>query len=130
MIFTATKVVLTKEERVKKEERRLSKILKDVDPKKKSVVAGLIARCAHLRVTLDDLAEDLDENGYTEMFQQGEKNPPYERKRPSADLYTTMNTLYQKCIKQLTDLLPKENSRTSQQADADEFADFVNSRDD
>lgn len=120
---------LTKEERVQREEERLLKFLTDVDPKKKNVVEGLVQRCAHLRVTLDDLAEDLDENGYTEMFQQGEKNPPYERKRPSADLYTTMNTLYQKAIKQLTDLLPKDAVTNSKQND-DGFDDFVNSLDD
>ena len=120
---------LTKEERVQREEERLLKFLTDVDPKKKNVVEGLVQRCAHLRVTLDDLAEDLDENGYTEMFQQGEKNPPYERKRPSADLYTTMNTLYQKAIKQLTDLLPKDAVVNSKQND-DGFDDFVNSLDD
>lgn len=129
MIHTATRKKKTKEERVKVEEKRLLKYLTDVDPKKKNVVVGLVQRCAHLRVTLDDLAVDLDENGYTEMFQQGEKNPPYERKRPSADLYTTMNTLYQKAIKQLTDLLPKD-VKQCQQPDGDGFDDFINARDD
>ena len=33
---------------------------------------------------------------------------PYDRKRPAADLYNTMNTSYQKAIKQLIDLLPKD----------------------
>ncbi len=120
---------MTKEKRVKAEERRLLRFLTDVDPKKKHVVEGLVQRCAHLRVTLDDLAVDLDENGYTEMFQQGEKNPPYERKRPSADLYTTMNTLYQKTIKQLTDLLPKD-SFTVSKSEGDGFDDFISVRDD
>lgn len=123
---------LTKDERVRKEERRLAKIFRDIDPLKKNVVAGLIQRAAHLRVTLDDLAADLDENGYTELFQQGRDNPPYERKRPSADLYTTMNTIYQKEIKQLTDLLPKEvKSGSVQKSDPiSEFEAFVVGRDD
>ena len=129
MIHTATRKKKTKEERVKVEEKRLLKYLTDVDPKKKNVVVGLVQRCAHLRVTLDDLAVDLDTNGYTEMFQQGKDNPPYERKRPSADLYTSMNTLYQKAIKQLTDLLPKDTITTSRQND-DGFDDFINSLDD
>ena len=123
---------LTKDERVRKEERRLAKIFRDIDPLKKNVVAGLIQRAAHLRVTLDDLAADLDKNGYTELFQQGRDNPPYERKRPSADLYTTMNTIYQKEIKQLTDLLPKEvKSGSVQKSDPiSEFEAFVVGRDD
>ena len=45
--------------------------------------------------------QNSDEHGYTEMFQQGKDNPPYERKRPTADLYTTICTSYQKTIKQL-----------------------------
>ena len=126
----AEKKILTKEERVKKEERRLSRIFKKVDSKKKDVVIGLIQRAAHLRVTLDDLAVDLDENGYTEMFQQGDKQAPYERKRPTADLYTTMNTLYQKAIKQLTDLLPKETTAAKRADEPDEFESFINNRSD
>ena len=117
---------MTKEERVKKEERRLTRFLKGVDPTKKKVAEGLIQRAAHLRITLDDLAADLDVNGYTEMFQQGKDNPPYSRKRPSADLYTTMNALYQKIIKQLTDLLPKESQTTqAKQSEQSLFEEYV-----
>ena len=128
-----TKQDLTKDERVKKEERRLNRIFRGIDPNKRNVVSGLVQRAAHLRVTLDDLAADLDENGYTEMFQQGKDNPPYERKRPAADLYTTMNALYQKVTKQLTDLLPKETTTTAASGKTGEqslFESFVNGRDD
>ena len=123
---------LTKEERIKREERRLNRIFKDIDPKKKNIIPGLVQRAAHLRIMLDDLAQDLDENGYVESFQQGKDNPPYDRKRPAADLYTTTNTVYQKVIKQLTDLLPKEDkSATAAKADPiSEFEAFVVGRDD
>lgn len=122
--------ILTKEERVKKEEKRLLKILAAVDPTKKNVVQGLVQRAAHLRITLDELAVDLDENGYTEMFQQGRDNPPYSRKRPSADLYVSMNAQYQKVTKQLLDLLPKETAQTRKAAEGDMFEEFINDRDD
>ena len=114
-----------KEARVKKEEKRIYAILDEAGVVRRAMVDGLVQRAAHLRVTLDDLAEDLDEHGYTEMFQQGKDNPPYERKRPAADLYTTMNTLYQKAIKQLTDLLPKEKVGKAD----DGFDSFIDSRD-
>lgn len=120
---------LTKEERVKREEKRLLKVLADADPTKKNVVQGLVQRAAHLRITLDELAEDLDANGYTEMFQQGRDNPPYARKRPHADLYVSMNAQYQKAIKQLLDLLPKKET-AKRTADGDDFEDFINGRDD
>ena len=111
----------TKEERIRAEKNRLNRIYKDLNGNKKAVAAGLIERAAHMRVTLEDFAEDLDQNGYVERFSQGDQEP-YERKRPTADLYNTMNTSYQKAIKQLTDLLPKEEPVKQ---DDDDFDNFV-----
>lgn len=116
---------MEKDKRIKKEENRLKKIYKSIEDNKKDTVIGLIQRLAYLRVTLEDFEKDLDENGFTELFQQGEKQSPYERKRPVADLYNTMNTSYQKGIKQLTDLLPKEIKVSDED---DGFEDFVNSK--
>lgn len=116
---------VTKESRIKKEQSRLKKFCKNVDEKKKGTVEGLIQRAAYLRITLEDFEEDLDENGFIEMFRQGDQEP-YERKRPVADLYNTMNTAYQKAIKQLTDLIPKEEVKPV----GDDFDDFVDDRED
>lgn len=123
----STKKELTKEERIKKEISRLNKIYKDIENKRKATVEGIIQRAAHLRIALEDFEVDLETNGYTEPFSQGDQEP-YDRKRPIADLYNTMNTSYQKAIKQLTDLLPKELPKTKN--DDDGFDDFVNSRED
>ena len=68
---------------------------------------------------LEDFEDDLDRNGFTEQFQQGERQVPYDRKRPAADLYNTMNTGYQKIIKQLTDLLPDDKKGS------DDLLDFL-----
>ncbi len=116
---------MEKDRRIKKEENRLKKIYKNIEDNKKDTVIGLIQRLAYLRVTLEDFEKDLDQNGFVELFQQGEKQSPYERKRPVADLYNTMNTAYQKGIKQLTDLLPKEIKVLDED---DDFEDFVNSK--
>ena len=116
---------MEKNKRIKKEENRLKKIYKNIEDNKKDTVIGLIQRLAYLRVTLEDFEKDLDKNGFVEWFQQGEKQSPYERKRPVADLYNTMNTSYQKGIKQLTDLLPKEIKVSDED---DGFEDFVNSK--
>lgn len=117
---------MAKDKRIKKEETRLNAIYKDIEDKKKSTVAGLIQRVAYMRVTLEDFEKDLDKNGFTELFQQGEKQSPYQRKRPVADLYNTMNTAYQKSIKQLTDLLPKDSTKEED----DGFNDFIYGRED
>jgi hypothetical protein len=117
---------LEKTKRIKKEENRLKKIYKNLEGQKKQTVEGLIQRAAFMRATLDDFEEDLDENGFVEMFQQGMDQVPYERKRPVADLYNTMNTSYQKIIKQLTDLLPKDEPKPED----DGFDAFVGGRED
>lgn len=114
-----TKKDLSKEARIKKEIKRLDKIFKDVEENRKKTVEGLIKRAAFMRVSLEDFEEDLNENGFTESFRQGEKQEPYQRKRPAAELYNAMNTSYQKIIKQLTDLLPTDNK------EGDELLDFL-----
>lgn len=116
-----TKAELTKEQRIRREENRLRRVYKNLDSQKKVVAEGLIKRAAYLRITLEDFEKDLDKNGYTEPFQQGNQ-APYDRKRPVADMYTSMNALYQKATKQLTDLLPKE---AVMKDTTDELLDFI-----
>lgn len=110
---------MDKAARIKKEESRLKKIFKDLEENKKQTVEGLIKLAAYMRVSLEDFQEDLDLNGFVEKFTQSEKQEPYERKRPVADLYNTMNTSYQKIINQLTNLLPEGKTET------DELLEFV-----
>lgn len=110
---------MDKAARVKKEENKLKKIFKNLDENKKQSVEGLIKRAAFMRVSLEDFEADLDCNGFVEKFAQSDKQEPYERKRPVADLYNTMNTSYQKIVKQLTDLLPEGKE------EADELLEFV-----
>lgn len=112
-----------KETLIKKEEKRLKRIYKDIEKGKKSTIEGLIQRAAFMRVSLAELEEDLNLYGFTEKFSQGNQEP-YDRKRPNADLYNSMNTSYQKIIKQLTDLLPK----IAKTAETDVFEEFVFSR--
>lgn len=122
----AIKTELNQDERILKEVRRLNRIYKNIDKDNKAIIEGLIRRAAYMRVTLEDWEEDIVKNGCTEMFTQSINTPPYERERPVARLYNTMNTNYQKIIKQLSDLVPKPE--TGKEKD-DGFAAFVNGRD-
>lgn len=116
---------MEKAEKIKREITRLNKIYKDLEQKKKDTVQGLIQRMAYMRITLDDFEIDLDKGGFVEWFSQGTQEP-YARKRPVADLYNTMNTSYQKIVKQLSDLIPIEKI-----VDKDDgFGAFVGKRDD
>lgn len=92
---------------VDKEKNRLIKLFKDIPEGKKKVVEGLIVQAARLRISLDELWQDLTENGDYEEFTQSEKTPSYERERPAAKLYNARDLAYQRIIKQLSDLLPE-----------------------
>lgn len=122
----AKKPVKTRAERITDEKERLEKIYSDIDDKKQGTVQGLIQRAAYMRVSLEDMEADIDLNGFTEKFSQGTQEP-YDRKRPIADLYNTMNASYQKAINQLTGLLPKEEIKPESD---DGFNSFVAGRED
>lgn len=114
-----------KEKKIKNEVDRLSKNYVGIDGKKRAIVRGLIQRAAFMRVSLTELEDDLNENGFTEMFSQGDQTP-YPRKRPTADFYNTMNANYQKIIRQMTDLLPKDEEKPK--TDDDGFNKFIGER--
>lgn len=122
VIFVASKKVLSKADRIKKEEKRLRKIYANIPKDMMNLFDGLITRAAYMRITLEDYEKDLDDRGYIEMFTQSEKTDPYERERPVARLYNTMNKNYQSIIKQLSDLLQREVDMESD----DGFEAFVN----
>jgi len=122
----AIKKELFKHERISKEEKRLRRIYKKIDKDNKAIIDGLIQRAAYMRVILEDYEKDLDDGGYTEMFTQSINTPPYERERPVARLYNTMNKNYQSIIKQLSDLVPKHETKQKD----DGFDNFVSGGDD
>lgn len=105
-------MVLSKDARIQKEIRRLNTIYSKIGKKEKSAIDGLVKRAAFMRVTLEDMEEDLDMNGFTELFSQSEKLDPYERERPVARLYNTMNKNYQSIMKQLSDFIEREPPKT------------------
>lgn len=117
---------LSKDERINEEVKRLKRIFTKIEPKEKKVIEGLIQRAAYMRVTLEDYEKDLDEKGYVEMFSQSEKTPPYERERPVARLYNSMNGNYQKIMKQLSAYIEKQPPIPKD--DNDGFEEFVNER--
>jgi len=122
----AKKKEKTKLERINEEERKLKRNYKELQKNVSNVTAGLIRRAAYMKVTLEDYEKDLDENGYVEMFSQSEKQEPYERERPVARLYNTMNKNYQNIIKVLVSLLPKQDPKPKD----DGFDMFIRSRND
>jgi len=118
----------TKEQRIKAERKRLEKLYAGLTPAKKALAEGLIESAAFKRVEMQDLQAFLEKEGWTEMFSQGNQKP-YARSRPEGDKYVSLDTAYQKAIKQLDALLPREEPQAPGDPN-DGFDDFVTGRDD
>lgn len=117
----------TKEARIRAEKNKLAKNYKDLPKNRKFIADGLINRAAFMRVELEDLEADLQEHGWTELFSQGNQEP-YNRARPQGQTYNALNGNYQKIIKQLDAMLPKEDKPAGDPDDG--FDSFVLGRDD
>ena len=98
---------MSKEARVKREYARLKKVFAGLGKDEATVCEGLMVQAARLRVLLDDAWADISEKGDVEMFTQSENAPPYERKRPVAELYNAREKNYQTAIRQLLDRMPQ-----------------------
>lgn len=68
------------------------------------LVEGLIQRAAFLRVELEDLEEDINKNGSTEVYQANDTSPPITRVRAAAQHYDRMARQYLATCKQLAEL--------------------------
>lgn len=115
---------LSKEEKINREIKRLNGIYRNLPRREKAVIEGLIKRAAYMRITLEEMERDLDEGGYVEEFTQSEKLEPYDRERPVARLYNSMNKNYQGIMKQLADFVEREPPKPK----SDGFEEFVSNR--
>ena len=92
--------------------KRLQQIYAELPPKMLALAQGLIVQAARIRVKLDLLNADLQENGLTELFQQSDKVEPYTRERPEAALFVKLDKNYQAIIRQLQDMVPAEKPQS------------------
>ena len=117
----------SKKTRIQAEHTRLLALYESLPPEKMALAIGMIERAAFMRVECEDLEADLQRNGWTEPFQQGNQEP-YDRARPQGQTYQQLNNNYQKIIKLLDSLLPQPDPATKVRDDG--FDAFVNNRDD
>ena len=101
------------------ETKRLRAIYAGLPPKELALADGLIVQAARIRVKLDLLNKDIEENGMTELFQQSDKVEPYSRERPEAALFVKLDKNYQAIIRQLQDMVPVEEP-----AEGDDLSEF------
>ncbi len=111
---------LTKEEKIKKEIRRLSGLFTKIDAKAKKAVKSLIENAAFMAITLQDLQDTINEKGVIEEYQNGANQHGF-KKSSEVEIYNAMIKNYSSIIKQLTDLLPKAVPVPSKEDGLDKF---------
>lgn len=113
---------IQKEKKIKQEINRLKKLCKDFDKEKIKTLEGLINEVSFLKVTLEYLRDDLLKNGLVELFEQGPNQ--YNRERPEVKIYNSFFKSYSSTMKQLIDLLPKEEQE-EQKEETNELMQFI-----
>lgn len=106
---------ILKDGRIKKEIVRLRKIFADLDRNKMDAVDSLITNAAFMRVSLDDLQEEINRSGYTCEYQNG-ANQSGTKKSPEMDMYISMSKNHAAVIKILADLAPPAKRKESKLA--------------
>ena len=101
-----------------REVARLKAIYSGLPPKKLALAQGLIQQAARLKVRLDALWKDIQENGEWEYFSQSDKTEPYQRERPASKTFTATDKNYQAIIRQLDAMLPAETAESTDELDA------------
>ena len=97
----------SKDTRIKREVKRLTDLLSDLNEHKTKGVKSLVENAAFMSITLEDLQETINEKGVVSEYQNGE-NQWGTKKSPEVEIYNTMIKNHMSAIKQLTDLLPKD----------------------
>lgn len=95
---------ITKLEQEKREYDRLAKLYRDIPTNKRELVEGLLQEASRLKVSLDELWDDIQTNGNVEVDEHGK-----EKERPSSAIFTSRDKSYRACIKHLDELLPAKS---------------------
>lgn len=98
--------VIGKEELIKKEVAKLTRIFKSLSTGTKNSITNLINEAAFMSVSLAELRAIINKKGYIEEYQNGE-NQKGIKKAAEVDIYNSLIKHYMAIMKQLLDLLPK-----------------------
>ena len=115
-LYVRTKGVLsmgkaTKKTRIKRELDRLNRIFEDLPENKRELIAPLIENSAFMKVTLEDLKDEMDRNGCTEEYKNGQ-NQFGVKVSAATQAYNTMIKNYNTVNERLEKVLPPEKRRS------------------
>ena len=94
-----------KEKKIKKEYKRLMEVFKDLEPNKLTTVDALIARAAYITVSLQELEEQLNRDGWVEEYNTGRLQSGM-KKSAAAEVHISLTKNLNAIMKQLLDLVP------------------------
>ena len=117
------KLLAEKNRDVKKERRRISKLVTDLPERTLQHLQPTLDKMAWLRVEIDLLADYLAANGWTEIYTNG-KHQAGVKQSSYADAYFNCVKAYQASYKILAGYLPKEEQKKKKSA----LNDFLQSR--
>lgn len=117
-----------KNKRINRELRRLKKLFGEIDENKKKLVQATMEDVAFLTVTMQDLRENINRDGTTVEYKNGE-NQYGTKQSPDAQLYLQMSQKQTQAMKILLDCMPRP-IRTDPAKKEDDFDEFVSSRED
>ena len=118
--YDSVSVYLEKQKRVKKELSRLKRIFKEIDENKKKLVESTMEDVAFLRVTMQDLRENIIRDGTTVEYKNGE-NQYGNKQSPDAQLYLQMSQKHTQAMKVLIECMPKTKLTEVKDDGFDEF---------
>ena len=90
-----------------------------LDNDRKVLCMSLLNEIIFMQNTLEDLKREVSDHGVVTKMCQGKYD--IERANPALNQYNTLIKNYSSCIKQLNELLPKENNGTDDNFEDDEL---------
>ena len=106
-------------EKIEAKKRKIKKLFRDLPPEKKQFAEGLIGQFAVTSVTLERLADEINNGDLIEDFVQGTQR--LRRESPALKAYNTTIKSYSALTNQLVGLLPEKEKKTA----GDELMSFI-----
>lgn len=115
---------LDKDKRIRRELNKFRKFIKDLELDEKNMAMNMISELAFMKVTLEDLKEEVNRSGVVTEMPQGEYS--IMRENPALKSYTTMIQRYNATLKQLDDFI--KNILGGKGQDVDMLGQFLQKR--
>ena len=90
---------------IKRERTRMEKIFANLDQNKLEIAQPLIERAAFIRVSIEELEEQINRDGWTEEYQNGTAQRGVKRSA-AADAHIALTKNLTAITKQLLDIVP------------------------